>query len=147
MKRAQRFRYVPHTADVAFIAYGRNFNETLENSAAAMLNVMFDIKKIEGAKGEARTLRITEHAKSDQDMLWFALQKIVSKVDEKGVAAIGFKVNHLTRKKNGITLHGCIFYKRVNDYSALLDVKAVTPHTLEIRRTKAGYRAHVILDV
>ena len=142
-----RFRYIPHTADVAFIAYGKSFKETLENAAAAMLGVMFDLNRIKSAGGRVRTMRITEKALSEQDMLWFSLQKIVSKVDEKRVNAFGFKVNRIEKGKEGMTLHGCIFYKPVRGYVALLDVKAVTPHGLEVKRTPRGYYAKVLLDV
>ena len=83
-----RFRYLPHTADVAFVAYGKTFRETLENSALAMLGVMFDIGKIKKAGGMVKTMRITERASNDADLLWFTLQRIVSKVDEKRLRTI-----------------------------------------------------------
>ncbi|MDE1854770.1 MAG: archease [Candidatus Micrarchaeota archaeon] len=142
-----KFRYVPHTADVAFIAYGRNFKETVENAALAMFGVMFDLKKLKEQKGKVKTLRITERASSREDMLWFILQKIVSKVDEKRVNAFRFKVNSLSETEGRVVLHGCIFYKPVKEYVALLDVKAVTPHGLEVKRGSAGYSARVLLDV
>ena len=145
--QTRKFRYLPHMADIAFVAYGKNLGEVLENSALAMLGIMFDIQKIKKAKGSVKTMRITESASSSEDMVWFALQKIVSKVDEKGVSAFRFKVNRIVQGKNGITLHGCIFYKRIAKYSALLDVKAVTPHGLEVKRTKGGYSARVLVDV
>ncbi|MDE1873691.1 MAG: archease [Candidatus Micrarchaeota archaeon] len=146
MARA-RFKYMPHTADVEFIAYGRSFKGLLENAALAMLGVMFDAGKIRRDAAKARTARITERATNEEDMLWFALQKIVSKVDEKKLNAFGFKVNMISKSAAGMVLHGCIFYKRTKRYAALLDVKGVTPHGLKISRGKNGYSARVTVDV
>ena len=142
-----RFRYLPHTADVAFVAYGKTFREALENSALAMLGVMFDIGEIKKADCSVKTMRITERAANDADLLWFTLQRIVSKVDEKRLKAFGFKVNRITKGKKVSVLHGCVFYKPVKEYVALLDVKAVTPHGLEVKKTKSGWSARVLLDV
>jgi SHS2 domain-containing protein len=138
---------MPHTADVAFIAYGRDFGETIENAALATLGVMFDLERIRKEKGRVKALCITERASNREDLLWFTLQKIVTKVDEKRISAFGFKINKLSESGKAIVLHGSIFYKPVRKYMALLDVKAVTPHGLEIRKTKTGYLARVVLDV
>ncbi len=146
MKRA-RFRYLPHTADIAFAAYGGSFKELLENSALATIGLMFDLKKVRDSKAEAKTLRITERAPNMDDALWFTLQKIVSKVDERGVDAFGFKVNRVSIGRRGIIVHGCVFYKRVSEYSALLDIKAVTPHSLEVKKKGRRYLARVVVDV
>ena len=143
----RRFRYLPHTADIAFVAYGDSFKALIENSALATIGLMFDTKAIRKEKGTVKTARITERARSREDALWFILQDIVSKVDQKKLNAFSFKVNRLSEKEDAITIRGCIFYKRVKRYVALLDVKAVTPHTLEVKRSGRGYRAHVLVDV
>jgi protein archease len=143
----RKFRYLPHTADVAFVAYGRSFKTAMENSAQALLGVMFDMKEMHKEKAKTKTLRLTEEAGTRDELVWFTLQKIVSKVDEKGVSAFGFKVNHMVQKKDKIVLHGCVFYKKLRKYVALLDVKGVTPHDLSVKRGKNGYRIHVLLDV
>ncbi len=142
-----KFRYLPHTADVAFEAYGKSFGRALENSAHAMLNVMFDIPKINREKGKIRTLRIAEKARDREELVWFTLQKIVSKVDEKGANAFRFKVNGISQKKNLISVHGCIFYKKLGEYVALLDIKGVTPHELHVKKSPQGYAIRVLVDV
>ncbi len=145
--KAPNFRYIPDVADVSFVAYGTNLKETVESSALAMLNVMFDIKRIKKEKGKVRSLRIVEKASTNEELIWFTLQKIVSKVDEKGINAFKFKVNHLSERGGKKVLHGCIFYKDTKKYLALLDVKAVTPHGLEVNQTSKKWSAKVIVDV
>ncbi|MDE1870536.1 MAG: archease, partial [Candidatus Micrarchaeota archaeon] len=106
---AANFKYVPNTADVAFVAYGKTFKESLENSGAAILNLMFDMKELKKEKGKVKTLRISDVAANKNELTWFILQKIVSKVDEKGVQAFRFKVNKITEKGGKIKINGCIF--------------------------------------
>ena len=36
-----KYRFLSHTADVKFKAYGKTLNESFENSALAMFNVMY----------------------------------------------------------------------------------------------------------
>ena len=38
----RKYEYLPHTADVAFAAYGDDLKEALENSGEALLNIMLD---------------------------------------------------------------------------------------------------------
>jgi len=45
---AKRYEAVPHTADVAFIAYGDTLEEVFENAAFAMFDMVFDLS---GASG------------------------------------------------------------------------------------------------
>ena len=40
------FEVIDHTADVGIIAYGRNFNELLENAASGMFSLMADLETI-----------------------------------------------------------------------------------------------------
>ena len=37
-----KFKFLKHTADVKFRAYGKNLNELFENSSLAMFKAMYD---------------------------------------------------------------------------------------------------------
>lgn len=141
------FRYLPHTADVAFIAYGKSFKEALENAAQALLSTMFDTKKLKSLKAKAATLRLHEIAQSDNDLAWFVLQDMVSKIDEKGIQAYSFKVNHIKNAAGKTKMNCCIFYKKTKEYHALLDVKAVTPSEFKVQKSKGRWSIKAILDV
>lgn len=143
----QKFRYLPHTADMRFRAYGSSFKDAMENAALALLNIMLDIRKI-GAEGKkARAVRISERAQSEEDLVWFTLQDILSKVDAAKLNAYQFKVKSISREKGRVTLEGSLICSRSEEDNALLSVKAVTPHDLRISR-KAGLIAiDVVVDV
>lgn len=141
------FRYVPHTADVAFVAYGNSFRNALENSGLALLGTMFDQKELKKSRSKAKTIRITEIASNKNDIVWFLLQRMVSEIDQRGVLAFKLKVNHILEEKDKIKINACIFYKKSEEYVSLFDVKAVTPHLLKVKKTGKIWSIKVLLDV
>ncbi len=141
------FRYLSHTADVEFVAYGRDLKEAIENSALALLNVALDVKKIKEAKGEKGEANIREKADTAENLVWFTLQDILSKRAASYLSAFQFKVTRLAVTKGGFRLEGKLSYKRIKEDYTMLDIKAVTPHGLKIAKTEKGYSINVIIDV
>jgi SHS2 domain-containing protein len=143
----KKFEYLPHTADMRFVAHGRSFKEAFENAGLALLSTMLDIRAIGRIKGADKTVRLTERAGTREDLVWYVLQDILSKVDERKLNAYRFKINSLEKRKDRIVLHGCIFYKQVREDHALLSVKAVTPHDLRVKESKGRCSVSVVVDV
>ena len=145
--RKTSFRYIPHTADVSFMAYGPTLKGAIESAAHAMLNLMFDLKRLNKDKGKIRTSAILVSAPSDEQLVWFTLQEIASKVDEKGLKAYRFEVSEIKKARQGAKLRGRIFHKDAKEYMALMDVKAVTPHNLAVKKIRGRWGIRVVLDV
>ena len=139
----QKFRYLPHTADMRFRAYGSSPKAAFDNAALALLNIMLDIGKIRSKAKETMTVRISQRAKTEEDLVWFTLQDILSKVDAKKLNAYEFKTKSIRKSRGAIVLEGTLACSRSREDNALLSVKAVTPHELRIRR-KAGL---TVIDV
>jgi len=144
----KKYRYLPHSAEVKFVAYGNNFEKALENAAEAMLNVMLDIKAIkkEAKNKKIGTKTIQDKAKTREDLAWYTLQDILSEVDRKGLAAYGFKVESLKQDKEGYRVKGSIVYVDTSKDFSLLEVKAVTPSGLKVNRSHR-WSIEVVLDV
>jgi len=143
-----RFRYLPHTAEVKFVAYGKDFAGALENAALALLNVMLDVNRIRKAKGTVKSLKIKEKGETREDVAWYILQDILSKTDEKTLSAYEFKVNKASegKKKGIVEVAGELRYKNLNENFSLLEVKAVTPHALAVKKGKV-WSITAVLDV
>lgn len=144
---APNFKYLPHMADVAFVAYGKDFKSSLENSAEAIFNLMSELASLKKSKDKIKTLKISETASSKEDLVWFLLQKIVSKADEKGIQPFKFKIRKISKTKSRLKVEGTLFYKKSKEYVSLFDVKAVTPHELEVKQTGKKWTIKVLLDV
>jgi SHS2 domain-containing protein len=145
--RSRKFEYLPHTADIMFAAYGKDLGELIENSALALLNVMIDTKKVRKAAKPIRNLTIKERADTMENLVWYVLQDMLTKIDGKSLCAFEFKVKSLSEKKGNLFMAGALRYKGAGASCFLTEVKAVTPSGMNVRKTKKGYEIRVILDV
>ncbi len=145
--REKQFRYLSHTADAAFVARGSSFKAALENSALALINLMLDIDRVRRLRGRVRTARINEKASTREDLVWFLLQDILSRIDERKLNAFKFKINQIKESEGACKASGCIFYKESGIDSSLMSVKAVTPHGLRIGKRGKNYAIRVVVDV
>jgi SHS2 domain-containing protein len=144
---SRKFEYLPHTADMAFVAYGKDVRQALENAAEALLGIMLDTKRIKKAGGRPRSVAVKETSSSIENLVWYTLQKIVSTVDEKKLNAYKFSVKKLARRGGKYLVSGDLRYKSLKRDSFLLEVKAVTPYTLEIKEGTGGCSIRVLVDV
>lgn len=142
----KKFRYLPHVADVAFVAYGNDLRAAIQNAAGALLNVMLDLKKIRSSAGVTKKVLIRESADSLENLVWYVLQDILTRVDEKKLRAHEFKVDSLSLGRR-FRISGSLYYKEMKRDPFLLEVKAVTPHGLAVEKDKEGYSVKVLLDV
>ena len=141
-----RYRYLRHTADVEFVAYGKDVKELIENAALAMLNVMINTKEVENSGGRTSSITITESGGSNDDIVWYTLQDMLSRVDAQQLHAFKFTVDSI-RKNGAIKLKGRLYYKNTKRNYFLLGVKAVTPHGLKVKKSGNVYSTNIVLDV
>ncbi len=104
----EEIQVLPHTADIAFVAYGKTFGEAIENAALAMFCVMFDAKKLERLDAKERRFRITESAKSREDLVWFTLQNILSRIQVGNLSPTRFHVSSLKEKAGTFSAEGTL---------------------------------------
>lgn len=146
MHKMAKFRYLPHTADMRFRSYGTDFRHSLENAALALLNTMLDIKGINADKSKESRIIIRESADTEEELAWFTLQDILSKVDSRKLNAYSFKINSIERKKR-MKLSGVLHRKLSKKDFSMLSVKAVTPHDLKVERKNGITSIQVVIDV
>lgn len=145
--KSRRFEYLPHTADIMFLAYGRDRADLIENSAAALLDVMLDTAKIRRSRESPRRLAIKEKADTVENLVWYVLQDILTRVDEKALGAFEFRVASFKEREGAFEVNGTLHYKPKSKDCFLTEVKAVTPYGMEVKKTKTGYELRVVLDV
>lgn len=143
-----KYRYLPHTADIAFVSYGKTLSIALENSAEALLNIMLDLKQLKKRKAASGTILIKESAGSIENLVWYTLQDILTRIDEKKLPAYEFRVEELNQDRNGKQcVSGRLFFKKIKEDLFLLEVKAVTPHNLTVKKREDNYEIRVVVDV
>lgn len=132
------YKYLEHTADIKFKAYGRSLEEVFSNSALAMTNSMFDGK----VKGKV-SKKVKVKGKDNERMLFEFLEELLFLLDSEDF--ILSKVKSI-KIKDG-ELEAEFVGDKASDYDIHIIVKAITYNEMFVKKEKDKYVAQVVLDV
>jgi len=131
------------TGDAAFEAEGRTLEELFREAAVATFEVMVDTMGV-----EAKITREVELKNEAVDGLLFDwLSELVYLKDAEAVLFCKFKV--IIKKNDSYDLKAKVSGENINQQKHILrsDVKAVTYHMFEVKKTEENWTARVILDI
>lgn len=130
------------TADVAFIAYGKNLSELFSNAALAMFEVMLNTKKIEPKINR----QVSVKGNDLQSLMFNWLNELLIYVDSENLAFSEFDVK-VNEKK--FSLEAECKGEKINPerHETKTSVKSATYHKMEIKKVKDTWQAQVILDI
>ncbi|MCX8198002.1 MAG: archease [Candidatus Micrarchaeota archaeon] len=129
------YRFIEHTADLMFEAYGKDYPEALENAAKALFSVIGSAKASEKAE-------ITVSAHSLEELTVQILADLLAYSDIHEMVFSKFKVAEFDEKENRATIFAWGEKRRPKD-----SVKAVTYHELLVKKDSKGWVIRVLLDV
>jgi len=132
------YEILEHTADIGIIVYGRSPKEIFINAACAMFEIIADTRRI---KPKER-IKIHEKADSYDELLLAWLRELLYRYSIDRAIPKDFEITKLNSKEIEATVSACR-----TAYALMAEIKAVTYHELEFKRTSSGYRAKVIFDV
>lgn len=135
------FEFLPHTADVKFLAYGRTLQEAFQNAALATFQVM-STKKIK----KVLKKEISLYAHDYQALLYSFLEELLFLLDTEDFFLSTITVT-LSEKDDSLFLQAEIYGDNVKNYETHTLVKAVTYHEMRIQKEKKLWVIQVILDV
>ena len=136
-----KFKFLDHTADVLYEAYGSTLNEVFENAAQAMFEVMTDTSKVQPLKKE----RIKITSNDLISLLYDWLSRLLFLCDVKNMFFSKFDVNVDDKK---FLLDAIAYGEEINErHEFRTEVKAVTYHMMDIKRKSGKYVARVLLDI
>jgi SHS2 domain-containing protein len=139
-----KFRFLENVAiaDAAFQAEAETIEELFEICAKATFEVMADTKTITPELKEEVELT----AENLEELLFDWLAELIYLKDSKSELFGKFEAN--IQKKNGYTLKASVWGEPADQkkHRVRVDVKAVTYHLLEVKRTDNKWTAKVILD-
>lgn len=133
-----KFKFLEHTADIKFQAFGKSLEEVFENSALAMFNAMFD-----GKVKKTQRFNVKAEGKDNENLLYNFLEELIVLFDGKqfflsGVEKIKIKDGKLQAEVVG---------DKAENYKISLDVKAITYSEMFVKKQKGKWVAQVVLDV
>lgn len=139
----QRFRFLEHTADAMFEAYGRDLGELFASAALALQEIQCDTATV--AAKEKRTLRLKEDT---AEMLLFGfLQELIVLKDTDVLLFSKFDVS--VRKNGGCALTADCFGEKIDPkrHTLRVDAKAITLHQFSVKQEQGRWTARVIVDI
>ncbi len=138
-----KYKFLDHTADVMFEAYGSSLNKLFENSALATEETMVNLSQI-----KPKIKKQVELENKDIEHLLFDF--IAELIYFKDAELLLFsKIKASIKKQKEVYKLKAILEgeKLTSKHEQKVDVKAVTYHKFEIKKLKAKYVARVILDI
>ncbi len=135
-----KYKFLEHTADAKFQAYGKNLEEAFSNAALAMFSVMCETEKIE-PKIEKE---IKAEADNKESLLYNFLEELLFLLDSETfflheIKNIEIQDNKLTATVTGDT--------KLDKYELHGEVKAVTYNEMFIKQEKDKTTVQVVVDL
>lgn len=140
----KKFKFLEHTADVKFQAFGKSLNECFENAAKAMFAVMAE--KVRG-KGKRKDLK----AKGDDlpALLYNFLEELIFFMETEDLFLKDVKV--AIKKEDRFLLEAQVKGGKASEQEVAIVVKAVTYNQMFIKEEGKGrdkrWIAQVVVDV
>src|SRR3989344_1486847 len=134
-----KYKFLKHTADVKFQAYGKTLEESFANAALAMFSVMTDVKKIKPIIKKEFNMKGIDQ----KQLLYKFLEEFLFLMDAKFLLLS--KITKIKIKDN--KLNAVVYFDKADKYKTHGDVKAVTYQQMEIKKEKDKFIVQVVVDV
>jgi len=137
----KKYEFIDHTADICVKAYGNTLDETFENAAHAMFDVITDNSEVEST-GE---YDITLEAEELEQLLVDFLSELLFLHSAKNIVFGFFKINIDEKKKK---LFAKVYGEKFDfsKHKTGAEIKAVTYHMLEVKNKKP-FHIQVLFDI
>jgi SHS2 domain-containing protein len=136
----KKFEFLEHTADIKFKAFGKTLEEVFENSALAMLNIIY-----KGKVKEEKKLKIKANGKDIESLLYNFLEEFLFLFDSENFLLSDVK-NIKINEKN-LTVEAEVSGDDAKNYKISAHIKAITYHEMFVKKDKNKYAAQVVVDV
>lgn len=133
-----KFKFLKHTADIKFRAFGETEEEVFENAAYALINIM--------CKGKVKPLikkKIKINGKDNESLLYNFLEEFLFLVETQEFLLA--KIKNIKIQGNKLVCE--VLGDDSRNYELHRHVKAVTYNEMFVRREKNKYICQVVVDV
>lgn len=139
----EKYRFLEHTADVKFQAFGKTLEEAFANAALALTDVVVEQKEVEAV--EKRTIEIKSETK--ESLLYDFLERFLYLIDTEHFVLAEVKHLEITKGRQ-FALNAVVSGDRgVEKYSFKTHVKAMTYNDMIIDEKPGNTTIQVVLDI
>ncbi len=137
----KKFKFLEHTADIQFQAFGKTVEEMFGNASLAMFNSMYD-----GKVKAKKTVKVKASGKDYESLLYNFLEELLVLFDGEGFFLSKVKSLKIT-KWDGFKLEAEVVGDDAKNYELHIDVKAITYHSMFVKQEGKKWVGQVVLDV
>ena len=147
MAQLVKFKFLPHTADRKFQAFGKTLEEVFKNSALALFKIIYD-KKI----NEKKKYKIQAKGIDLENLMYNFLEEFLVLIDSKNFLPskiINFKLDILRKgaSKKTLKIKAEVIGDDAKNYNISEHVKAITYNEMFVKKEKGKWIAQVVLDI
>ncbi len=139
-----KYKFLEHTADIKFQAFGKTLEEAFSNAAIAMFEVIIKTEKIE----KNITKKIETESEDRESLLYKWLEELLFLLDTEFFMLNSVKNIKITKKGKKYFLKadvvGDTFKEEYGRHGA---VKAVTYNEMFVKEEKGKATVQVVLDI
>lgn len=134
-----KFKFLEHTADIKFKAFGKDIEEVFNNSALALKEIICGKMRIE--KKKEKTIKIK--GRDFESLLYNFLEQIIYLLDADNFLIS--KIKEIKIKNFG--LKAVIAGDKASNYKFTNNVKAVTYNEMFVKKEKGKWISQAVIDV
>lgn len=136
---SRKFKFIEHTADVKFQAFGKSIEKVFSNSALALKETICGKRKIKRTEEK----KIIIEGKDFESLLYEFLEEIIYLLDAENF--IIKKVKEI--KIEGFKLTAVLEGDRASHYNFTNSAKAITYNEMFVKEQKKRWIVQVVVDV
>jgi len=137
-----KFKFLEHTADIKFQAFGNNIKEVFENSALALKKTICKLKI-----QEKQEKKIKAKGKDFESLLYDFLEEFLYLLDAEDFLLAKIKKIEISKSGGHMILNAIVVGDKASNYDFTNQVKAITYSDMFVKKQKDKYTAQVVLDV
>ena len=149
-----KFKFLPHTADRKFRAFGKTLEKVFENSALALFKIIYD-KKI----NEKKKYKIQAKGKDLESLMYNFLEEFLVLIDSKNflpAQIVNFKFDTLKNtprrgikgiNKKNFKIKAEVVGDDAKNYQISEHVKAITYNEMFVKKINNKWTSQVVLDI
>jgi len=137
----KRYEQIPHTADIAIKAYGKDLKELFFNAAYGMFDIIADLSNL----NKSVSIDVNLEAPCREELLVSWLDELLYNFYTKGIIFFEFDIVDLADTRIMAHAHGRLVGENRNRLKT--EIKAATYHDLKIEEGEDGYTVQIVFDV
>ena len=146
---SEGYKYLEHSTDAFVQAHGSSLEVLFGNCAKGLVNIMFDIDKVEDRKFST----ITASGEDLENLLFDWLEKVLLKILIDHIVVSRFSIE-ISKKNANVMEKKYLLRARVggekvsySKHNYKIEIKAITYHELKIKRIGPNYVATFLVDL